>query len=78
MNVGRKTWPYGTTKSIKIIEDATDMMIVAFEPETKEGFIILGHTIKELPRKDDVGTIVFEQGGPTGGHWQYYPSTKKD
>jgi len=20
----------------------------------------------------DEGTIVFERGGPTGGHWQYY------
>lgn len=64
--------PFGTTHNVTV-DSASVMMIVVIADEINEGFVLTGHGMEVLPKKDDKGTIVFERGGPLGGYWKYLP-----
>lgn len=58
------------------VASADKKVIIATGDEIKEGFILIGHGMKDLPCKGDKGKVVFESGGIKGGYWQYYPNRK--
>lgn len=64
-----RTWPYGTRKEV-VIEVIRRGVIFCFDAE--EAYVLIGHglPISQLPNVGDRRTIVFTQGGPTGGHWR--------
>ena len=68
-----RTWPYGTTKAVEVVEVAPEICIcVDVQIEGREGYIIIGGYDDEgAAKQGDKGTITFAEGGPTGGHWRY-------
>lgn len=64
-----RTWPYGTRKEVKI-RSATGNLIIG--EDGLEAFALIGHGLKgdQLPSVGSFRTIVFTQGGPTGGYWK--------
>ncbi|MES2382361.1 MAG: hypothetical protein V4538_15045 [Bacteroidota bacterium] len=66
---------YGTTHSVTVL-DVKNVVITVVD-ENNEGYFLIGHGLKTLPKVDDKGTIVFtKHNGPTKGYWKYYPKTK--
>lgn len=65
---------YGTTHNV-YVTSATKNIIGVVCPEIKEGFLLIGHGLTDLPEVNDKGKIVFERD-QRRGHWQWYPSTK--
>ena len=66
-----KVVPFGTKYKVTV-ESADDKIVMVVADEIKEGFILMGHGLKKLPKHGDKGLIVFERGGVKGGYWQYY------
>lgn len=68
----KRTWPYGTRKTVLIAEVETlpgyGLFVLAIDGD--EGHILLGggHDIK--PEKARTAVMRFENGGPTRGYWK--------
>jgi len=69
----KRTWTYGTELDVKVFS-ATKTDIVVICEKINEGFILVNHGVKDLPKKDDEGKIIFTKGGPTGGYWSWKPA----
>ena len=68
MVIARRTWDYGTKKTVKIL-DVNTSVITAHEEITKEGFILAGIRSPFRLSRGDAVIIEFKRGGPTGGYW---------
>jgi hypothetical protein len=70
----KRTWPYGTRKRVQVLSVSTTrfgrVVACAELDGEREGFILMGGS-PDVAKEGDVGTIVFCQGGPTGGYWRY-------
>lgn len=61
---------YGTKHQVTVLT-ATDRLITVVD-ENGEGYLLMGHGLKELPKVGEEGIITFvKNNGPTNGHWQY-------
>lgn len=69
-----KTWPYGTEYKAEVMT-VNKMLMAVHCPEIDEGFMLIGHGIKKLPKEGEIGKIIFTKGGPTGGYWQWQPAS---
>lgn len=65
-----KTVKYGEKRSV-VVESADKNLIVVVDKSINEGFVLMFHGLKTLPKKGDKGIIVFEKDNHKG-HWQYY------
>lgn len=67
-----RTWPYGTTKPVQILSVSVTrfarIVTCAELDGDREGFVLMGGSHDQAK---EGGTIVFCQGGPTGGYWRY-------
>lgn len=72
----KKVIPYGTEYQVEV-ESANERLITVIARSISEGFFLMGHGIKDLPKPGDKGKIVFTKGGPMKGYWKYYPSNPK-
>jgi len=73
-NMKKKTWDYGTVKTVRIEGTyATDVgkAVLAIEETDKEGFVMLGldQQYAEMWPEGELIDIIFMKGGPLGGHW---------
>lgn len=72
-----RTWPYGTQLRAKVLErtkathagKVVDMLVL--QDRNGEGHIILGTSLHG--EAGESGTLVFTQGGPSGGYWKFTP-----
>ncbi len=66
-----KTIEYGTERKVTVLS-ATDTLITAVD-ENNEGYLLVGHGIKDLPKEGDTGRVVFtEIRNPLiKGYWKY-------
>jgi hypothetical protein len=69
--MNKKIVGYGTTYYVEV-EHADAKCIVCIAKSISEGFVLLYHGLKNIPKKNDKGKIVFERD-KSSGHWQYYP-----
>lgn len=69
----KKIIPYGTERPVTVGSSDAKMIFVVGDDDN-EGYFLIGHGIKDLPKSGDKGKIVFEKGGPMKGYWQYYPN----
>lgn len=67
-----KVISFGTMHPVKVI-DATEQIITVHAPDINQGFLLVGHGVQHLPKKDDTGSILFVEGGPKSGHWAWFP-----
>jgi len=78
MGISTKVFKYGTTyKAVVVSADKNIIAVYTDDTPTREGFLLLGHGIIDLPVKGDIGKIVFERDNRQG-HWQWYPGKKFD
>ncbi len=74
MSLLRRTYPYGTKKSV-VVKDvrrcgSTAAAICIDDGSPARGFVVLQEREElEGVAVDDRGTITFVEGGPTGGYW---------
>jgi hypothetical protein len=73
--VKEKLVNYGEKRNV-VVESADKDVIICIDKSTNEGFILMYHGLKVLPKAGDKGTIVFERDNRKG-HWQYYSKTSK-
>lgn len=66
---------YGTEHPIKIIHGDKNV-ITGVATDINEGFVVIGHGLKEIPNEGDLGKIIFERD-KNRGHWQFYPDKKE-
>jgi len=64
-----ETWPYGTTRRAKVIENESRFTIV--EDDTGKVHILAFGAGDRTAKKDEQGTLTFTFGGPTGGYWKF-------
>jgi hypothetical protein len=65
---------YGEKRDVTV-ESADDVAIICIDKSAKEGFVLMYHGLKTLPKVGDEGRIVFERDNRRG-HWQYYQNLK--
>lgn len=70
-----KVIDYGTSHEVEV-DSATSSMMIVLGTEVRKAFVLLGHGLKDLPKKGDKGTIIFERDSKRG-HWQWYPKIPK-
>lgn len=75
----KRTWEYGTKYAVVVVS-ADSKLMVMHSKEINEGFMLMNHGEKILPKCGDFGIITFTKGGPTGGYWKWQPidSTKTE
>lgn len=65
-----KTIEYGTVVDVEVIS-ATDKLITVVD-DKNEGYLLMGHGLKELPKEGDKGKITFvKSNNRTAGYWDY-------
>jgi len=66
----KKIINYGTEHQVKVLS-ATDKLITVVD-ENGEGYLLVGHGIKELPKINDGGKITFvKSDSPLNGYWHF-------
>ena len=66
----KKVIEYGTEHKVKVLS-ATDEIITVVA-DNGEGYMLVGHGIKELPKEGDSGKITFVKSDtPFNGHWHF-------
>lgn len=61
---------YGTQHKVKVLSASKNLITVV--DENREGYLLIGHGIKELPKIGDMGKITFVKSNrPSNGHWHY-------
>lgn len=66
----KKIIQYGTQHKCKVLS-ATHKLIVVVGDDG-EGYLLVGHGIKDLPKEGDDGKIIFVKSNtPFEGHWNY-------
>jgi hypothetical protein len=69
----KKIIDYGTEHQVKVLS-ATEKLITVVD-ENGEGYLLVGHGLKELPKVGDIGKITFiKSNTPFNGHWHYEKS----
>lgn len=78
-----RTWPYGTRKSCEVMDvvrsgNTVGLICHADDDPADEAHVCIFNR-KDTPEADtakpkDRGTLVFTQGGPTGGYWRFVKS----
>ncbi len=68
-----RMWPYGARKLGKIVAVQGRNLVVI--DKDAEGYVLMDCDTDGIREGDD-GTLVFRQGGPTGGHWHFEPDPK--
>lgn len=83
MTMQTRTWPYGTRKPVEVIQVFRDLkktvlmcQDTAPAPGVKpEGYVCMyAGCVYPGVGIGDRGTLVFTEGGPTGGYWAYEPA----
>jgi hypothetical protein len=64
-----RTWPYGTTRTAKVIEAGTQVNPV--EDSENEGHVLMNGAQDDTAKVGDTGKLIFTKGGPTGGFWKF-------
>jgi hypothetical protein len=83
--ITNKTWPYGLQRRArvvitKVISDC-DKSIGRFsfqlvQDSENEMHVLVGCSCADFEaNNNDLGTITFEKGGPTGGYWKFVRDT---
>ncbi len=66
----KKTIEYGTQHKVKVLS-ATDEIITVVA-DNGEGYLLIGHSVMELPKEGDTGKITFiKSNTPNNGHWHF-------
>ena len=78
MSVIQKTWPYGTKRrgTVQSIDYYEQQLrcrpIQLILDDQNEGHVLVGAVACDTTAKAGyVGTLVFTEGGPTGGFWKF-------
>jgi hypothetical protein len=70
-----RTWPYGTTKRVKVLNAVRNpryVGLICHCDEDGEGYVLtMRRPFYEEVQDGDAGTITFKEGGPTGGYWEF-------
>jgi hypothetical protein len=66
----KKIIEYGTQYKCKVLS-ATDKLITVVD-DNGEGYLLMGHGIKDLPKEGDLGKITFmKSNNQMNGYWHY-------
>ncbi len=61
---------YGTQHKVKVLSASPVLIVV--KDDNGEGYLLVGHGIRELPQEGDTGKITFiKSNNPLNGHWHY-------
>ena len=69
MAVVERTWPYGTTRTGKVLSDEPSLQVVL--DDQGEAHILVGNARDPSAVVDDRGVLTFTRGGLTGGFWKF-------
>ena len=79
-----RTWPYGTRRVCKVLEDnprvvregKAPVSILVVEDDANEAHIIIDGARDVAIAANATGEIVFTKGGPMGGYWKFTEAGK--
>ena len=72
-----RTWPYGTTIEVTVkyvISSGSSQSIICVDAKN-EAYVLIGERTTAKPGENR--SIIFREGGPTGGYWELLPLNKE-
>lgn len=66
----------GTTRIVEVV--LPQDIVLAVRDENMQGYLLVNHGLKPLPKKGDKGKIVMTDCGAKGNHWKYLPVARRE